>query len=187
MLRHPIVQPFINTFIGRNSHELIQQANEFRAFVTRELRGLPQSDPAPGNPLQPSSDNLYMYIAHQRTTTGFPQSGKIWPCKHFHAFIIIDDSAQVCRDALINGVLPYQITPVHFRRPVIFQVPEPLRSGFGRRHERAQNLFTAWQQILSDFDTGRLREKIDWVRNVGPPLGYKFEIPDNGYQPFTND
>ena len=184
ILRHPAFLCYLNSFIGKGSQNLIDQAYTFRENVVREFWGLGQYDITPGNPPGPSPDNLHLNIVHHRTTLGAPQTGKPWSMKHFGSFVHIDDSAEICLDCLVNGVLPYQVWPPNQQgRVTILQIPEPLRSGFGTRHTTSSGLADAWRQILDNFERGSLVKKIDFCRLLGPPVGFKVELLPPGFNP----
>ena len=87
--------------------------------------------------------------------------------------ILVDDSALVCADALLNGILPYQVTPRWHKKPQTLQIPEPLRTQLGPRHGKCLSLKQAWEAILKDFESGALLRKIEWCAMQAPPLGTK--------------
>ena len=154
--------PWILSYIGEQgefSQQRRQEVKEFRTHLCEYL-GLSLAWPE-----GPTVDGVFLKICDKKTRnkSGPWNCGKAWWAHTFESQILVDDSADVCAEAELAGIVPYHIrTGRGSYRPVNFK----------GEHPSCDNLRVACSRIVNDVRTGALQPKSNECRSkstLNPP------------------
>jgi hypothetical protein len=156
---------------GENSQYLRDQAERTRKYLAGRL-GLDTWQPK-----EPTAGYLFLCIVDRKfydssKARSNPRhlNGKSECCRFYNTRILIDDRADICKEALTGGILPYLILPPWSERrrndalvlrDYLVNLPDFAYAGYS--HEGNNSIVEAIEQIIEEADSRVLHHKCDIV------------------------